>query len=535
MARKECRLISTGIQDQDLGVNDYAFKVRPKEELIYYNLISEINNLDSNVPAVSMRQQKKEYLPVTIKNLGNKFLSFIPEVILKYECIFEDSIFTKEKDDYSDVTYMKSSINYSYYDVENDCIFNAFLFSSHDDEKVLQSDDNLKQHLKYGNTIFYRNSYVETDYNHGYYFEKDRFQKYIDYSINILSSSSDAILTLERRGVKDSFKPQLDNLLNVEFKKFVQNIVDSLLKKDEDISASLLLIVYQAAKEQEYKANELRKKYKSKLENLKIGGYRNFNTEEEITYSAYQLTNKKLVFVRRYDKDKENTYSDLIKNGDPKFSGLIKETKKMLNLDARDAVNHPLNHRIKKHFIYKEQDTVYEVFMAEPYLKQDDKPYERDGFFKREQILEILCSDRRCILAWPDYEELQTYINSGLRIHGSGLEKQIEMQLDTRIRQEISMELKLNGYIANCSEIYLGRIVDSETYKTNLQYIQNERDIDNEIIAEKYNKFWGEILTLFEDDKFSDFVKVKAKEIEQSAGRGGFNNWRSTPGYYFTK
>lgn len=518
-----------------LGVNDYAFKVRPKEELIYYNLISEINNLDSNVPAVSMRQQKKEYLPVTIKNLGNKFLSFVPEVILKYECIFEDSIFTKEKDDYSDVTYMKSSINYSYYDVENDCIFNAFLFSSHDDEKVLQSDDNLKQHLKYGNTIFYRNSYVETDYNHGYYFEKDRFQKYIDYSINILSSSSDAILTLERRGVKDSFKPQLDNLLNVEFKKFVQNIVDSLLKKDEDISASLLLIVYQAAKEQEYKANELRKKYKSKLENLKVGGYRNFNTEEEITYSAYQLTNKKLVFVRRYDKDKENTYSDLIKNGDPKFSGLIKETKKMLNLDARDAVNHPLNHRIKKHFIYKEQDTAYEVFMAEPYLKQDDKPYERDGFFKREQILEILCSDRRCILAWPDYEELQTYINSGLRIHGSGLEKQIEMQLDTRIRQEISMELKLNGYIANCSEIYLGRIVDSETYKTNLQYIQNERDIDNEIIAEKYNKFWGEILTLFEDDKFSDFVKVKAKEIEQSAGRGGFNNWRSTPGYYFTK
>ena len=94
-----------------------------------------------------------------------------------------------------------------------------------------------------------------------------------------------------------------------------------------------------------------------------------------------------------------------------------------------------------------------------------------------------------------------------MRIHGSGLEKQIEMQLDTRIRQEISMELKLNGYIANCREIYLGRIVDSETYKTNLQYIQNERDIDNEIIAEKYNKFWGEILTLFEDDKFSDFCK----------------------------
>lgn len=516
--------------DQEyLGINDYAFKVRPKEELIYYNLVSEINNWDSNVPAVSMRQQKKEYIPVTIKNLENKIFSFIPEVILKYKCIFEDCIFTKAKDNYLDITYMKSSINYSYYDVENSCIFNAFLYSSHEDENVLQSDDNLKQYPKYGNTIFYRNSFVESNYNHGTYFGKDRFLKYIDYSINILSSSSDAILTLERRGVKDSFKPQLDNLLNVEFKQLIQYTVDSLLKRDNDISSSLLLIIYQAAKVQKYKSDELREKYKSKLKMLKIGGYRKFNTKKEVTFSAYQLTNKELVFVRKYN----NIYSNLIKNCDPKFSQIIKKNTTILDLDAPGAENHPLNHRIKTHFIYKIQDIIYEAFTAEPYLKQDDKSYERDGFFKREQILEMLFTNRRCILAWPGYEELQTYINLGLRIYGNILEKQVEMQLDSKIRREISMELQQKGYIANCRERYLDSIVDSETYKTNLKYIQNESEIDNEKIAKKYKKLWDEILTLFEDDKFSDFVKAKAEEW--SAERSGFNNSVDIEGFYFTK
>ena len=53
---------------EDLGINDFGFKVRPREELIYRSLVSEVNNLDSEIPAIKMQQQKEEYIPVIIEN-----------------------------------------------------------------------------------------------------------------------------------------------------------------------------------------------------------------------------------------------------------------------------------------------------------------------------------------------------------------------------------------------------------------------------------------------------------------------------------
>ena len=62
----------------------------------------------------------------------------------------------------------------------------------------------------------------------------------------------------------------------------------------------------------------------------------------------------------------------------------------LLNMRNNRDYDHPLNHKIKKQFIYNIDGILYEVCVAVPFLRQNDDPYERDSFFKLEQFLKFL-------------------------------------------------------------------------------------------------------------------------------------------------
>lgn len=504
---------------EDLGINDFGFKVRPREELIYYNLISEINNRPSGIPAIEMERQRKEYIPVIIENQEKDYWNYVPKDTLKYESLFEDKLFRKEG--YLEIACSYSSIDYHYFDREKYCIFSAFLCSIHDDRKKLRSKEKLKSYSNCGRTIFYKNSYIESGYDHGYESGMDRFDSYLDYSINLLSGDSEDILTLERKGIKEKFRPQLDDLIKREREIFIRYVVDALLTKHKNIKSSLLLIVYQAARGCGYKYQELSEEYKRELQELKIGGYQYFekeeNQEKEFCTTAYELITKELIFIRRYDEMNHEKYAGKVV--DSQFADVITSKEILLDMWKNGAYDHPLNHKIKKQFIYNMDGILYEVRVAVPYLRQNDDPYERDSFFKLEQFLVVLFANRRCIYAWPEYRELQTYVNLGLRNYGHGIEKQVEMQLDTEIRELMKTELLEYGYIENCCDRYLPLIVASETYQENLKYILAECENSTIDLERMYQEFWEDELILLEDERFKEVTKILIGKIENNVIR----------------
>ena len=518
---------------EDLSVNDYAFKVYPKEQLIYWDIISKVNNIHSAVPAIAARQERKEYIPVVVECLEEiEEIPAVPKRILEYTCLFKDDIFAQ--DDYRRIECKNSSILYEYYDIEYGCIFQAFLNPSYIEGEILRSIVQLADYYNYENIIFYRNSYVESGYRVGFDYERDSSYRCIDYSINLLSCNSEEILTLERKGVKDSFKSRLDNLISTEADKCIKYIVDYLIKTDVNISSSLLFVVYQAAKNLQYKDKLLSEKYKNGLKKLKIGGYRKFNVENtedidkmEVHFYAYDLINKKLYFARKCeDADIAPDAFDISKT--------VNENE-LLDLDAKSAFSHPINHKIKESFIYKVDGIPCEIFVAEPYRKQGDEPYERDIYFKRKQFLEIMFGNRRCIEAWPRYEALQTGINSGSRNHGTRVEKEIEMGISAEILEKMAAELNEKGYIADCCKRFLKPIEDSAKYKTNLQYILNESKKEEKSIIKKYKEFWKEELTLLEDNNLAAFTINEAKRLKDRVSHGGFISTEEPYGKYFVK
>ncbi len=516
---------------EDIGVNDYIYKVQPKEEIIYRSFISNINNVSIDVPPFILMEQKcKEYIPTKIKKEDVQLVTHMPQTILEYKNLFEDEVFQKEN--YLDITFENKGLRYKYYDVEKCCVFNVVLYTGHKEGQVLESTKELTSHYVFGNTIFYRNSFVKSDYEHRPKYATDRFYSYMDYSINLLSGSSDEILTLERKGIKDSFRRQLNELIDIEITKFICQTVDYLLEKEEEISESLLFMIYQEARQQEYKYQELSEKYINKFKGLKIAGYVNLKNIEK-TFSAYELMNKKLYLARKY-QDEETT--EVWNNLEPRLlGGKAIEEKELLDMNAKGSSLHPLNHRIKECFMYSLDKTLYEIYVAEPYLKQNHEPYERDDFLKRELFLQVLFGNRRCIPAWPDFRNLQTYINLRVSYHSSYLDMQVEMALDLTIKDEISNELQLNGYILDCTTRYLERIIKSETYNINMQYILNECEMCKESIRELYQKFWEEQLSLFEDERNSKLIKQQIKEIKERIRKDQLRIDREVYGGYFSK
>ena len=515
---------------EDLEINDFGFKVRPREEVIYRNLVSKVNNLDSVIPAIKMQQQKEEYIPVIIENQAKEFAEYVPQIILQYDSLFADKLFVKN--DYLEIICMESSISYRYFDREHCCIFNAFLCSNHDDKNKLSSREKLRSYSNYGRTIFYKNSYIESDFDHGYEFGRDRFHSYLDYSINLLSGNSEDILTLERRGIKEKFKSQLDDLIRQESEIFIKHVVDDLLTRHEIIKPSLLLIVYQEARGYGYRFQKLSEEYKKELQSLIIGGYQCFENEEnqknEFCPTAYELIDKELFFVRRYDEKDDVACTSKVT--DKKFTDIMKEPNViLLNMRNNRDYDHPLNHKIKKQFIYNINDILYEVCVAVPFLRQNNDPYERDSFFKLEQFLKFLFTNRRCIYAWPEYKNLQTYINLGIRKYGHTFEKQVEMQLNTEIQTLLKNELLERGYIVNCCDRYLSQIVESKDYQDNLKYILAEYNNSTGDLEEMYQKLWQDELKLLEDERFKEVTKIIIKNI----GNSGVPNSGDVFGGYF--
>ena len=237
------------------------------------------------------------------------------------------------------------------------------------------------------------------------------------------------------------------------------------------------------------------------------------------------------MFVRIYDKNDNSKYPDMEDEDNKKKKILENQYLKMDSLYA-----HSIDYKIINRYIKEIRGKLYEVIELEAYSRQDKNVYQMDSFFKHEEMLLVMFANRRCITTWRGYENLETFVNLGLSISGSGTAKQIEMQMNPQIRDQMRKELEEKGYIENCCEKYLDAITKSTEYNHNISYILNENE--NEVrdsLIEKYKSLWKEELKLLEDERFKKFTINEIKRIKKDIEAGRLQYYDVQFGGYFAK
>lgn len=497
----------------DLRINDFVYKVYPKEEIIYNSIIQKLDNVSTKRWIFAKRQQQTEYVPVIVNCLESEE----SKKILEYKCVFKERPFVDK--DFANISVLENRIEYMYYDKKRSCLFKAMLLCSGVD----------RYSLGYRNSVFYRNTFVEDEYAQGIEYGNDNFLRCIDYSINLMSYNSEKILNFDRNHVKDNYRLQLNELVRKEKEIMIGKVVPYLLKKKPELSDELAVEIYQAAR-QLGKGDELLNIYKNKLEEIEIGGYRNLDNKKK-SFKASELIGKTLFFVRIYDKNDNSKYPDMEDEDNKKKKILENQYLKMDSLYA-----HSIDYKIINRYIKEIRGKLYEVIELEAYSRQDKNVYQMDSFFKHEEMLLVMFANRRCITTWRGYENLETFVNLGLSISGSGTAKQIEMQMNPQIRDQMRKELEEKGYIENCCEKYLDAITKSTEYNHNISYILNENE--NEVrdsLIEKYKSLWKEELKLLEDERFKKFTINEIKRIKKDIEAGRLQYYDVQFGGYFAK
>lgn len=514
--------------------------------VILNKMLSEINNRKSDFPLAEYRKQKFEYVPVEVVNLERDGdYKYLPATIIQYDCMFLNSDFSE----HGHFKFDENGIEYKVFDKEKNCIFCVSMHTGY--EEVIKSCTKMRSNRKYNNSIFYRNSFVTDDYDHSYNFEKDRLSECIDYSINMLNDNADEMLTLGRNQIKENYKRKLSDLIDYEVKQFIKQVVDELLSKKYEIAPSLLLMIYQATKGNDYKYSDLQKQYSEIFDKLQIGGYIKFDEdcerkeEQEKKFKASELMGKQLYFIHEYSgvgqgkmqcgNFDKNIYEKMC---DGKFAALLEkeENEEFFHMEAEGSLHHPINHRLKKRFIYFRNEKLYEVRIAEPFLTQNDEVYEMDDFFKIQNLLEIIFVNRRCITTWAEFSNLQTFINWGLSRYGGIPERQIEVEMNEKIKEQIATELLSEGYVKECEKRFLYDVYSSKEFRDNLQYIINEHEgCDVRQLEEEYKCLWQNLLKLLEEERFSEYNKMQSAYLKEQSAKRYFGRSDEVFGHYFTR
>lgn len=498
----------------EYNVNDFIYNVKPHEEIIIEKMIYKLTNAKEWTSKFDRYKiQEYEYVPVTVKYAEMEDCDGFPNPILSYSSLFERNKFSLE----NRIVFTEDKILYNFFDVENNCIFNAILPNVMDDNPV-STPDFWKE---YENSLFYRNVFVKSHIRD----KNNKAIKNIDYKINVLSDNADDLLTLARDNVQEQHKAKLYRLIEIEIQQLYCNLIDYMLEKDNknyNISYFCLIWVYQMANIYNYKQIEFFNKFKKKIMQAEINGYTLFqdseqNSKENINVKKL-IKNDDIYFVYEIktsedisDKGNDNCNSkeETIENED-----YVKELKgkDLYLLDAGNKKQCLISHRIKKQFIYRNDGILYDIVVAQPFLRQDNYLYIRDDFVKVQEIMEFFFTNNiRCINAWPGYEEIHTYArHTGDSYIGN---KRMEIQLDGSIKNEIKEIMNSSGYVPNCKNLFLQGITSSNEYKTNLEYIINQnQNCEKEKIQEKYKALWEEILELLEKKEFGDYNKRLMKK-----------------------
>lgn len=529
------------ISQADLSVNDYYYETVPKYRLIYKALATERYNLvEEKAPVFRVRQQFCDYIPLTIT--GQVPIKYSepdendkPLKLVQYKSIFREV--PCNCTNHTKVSVSKGLIDYCTFDAKNACMFHGCVELSEND-KHTYGKDGLKPIYKYGKAIFYRNVFVKDGFGELDNHRKGRLLSLVDYNINLMSDKADKILNLGRNDIRETYRKDLYDLVEIEIEKMMTAVIDYLMSDECELSTvgDIVFILYQISREIDYKSDDIWKKYNDILTKIKIDSYfpviltdiKESGEKAEdavtnsITFSIEDLQKKEICFLapmeNRYNNIPDSCFEELDKTGE------------YYQLHPKNASMHIVDHKLEKEFIAILDGKKYHAYITTPFMNKKSEVVELDDFLKYDEIFNVVCGTLRCVHASSsEYEILCTPVfSSKIAQFGPYSDFLVEMEMDEAIKNKLSEELLRMGFIKDCEKRYLKEIAASKKYKEHIAYICTYQkflgaSVSKQEVEVRYRDFVAGMLKLLENEEMADYVHTSNLDAMKDA------LWRSNP------
>lgn len=499
------------LTQEDIHCATYYYRRNDIARTIADLLYSKYQNQeDSFAPISRMIKEEYEYVPVRI-TISKPRLWDNKDMIV-YKPIFSNfKDTTKIKDSICDTVFLNTDYN---------CIFYSRIGLKKQDQYGSLSDS-IEYSGKYGNVVFYRNRYVSNTVLEKHYYNNTPLFPYLDWKINILDSTSDEVLELNRNNLKESYLVHFYNMILDCFKKSIKSIIDKIL--DENITydiGDVIILLLQFANEYSYRTEDIIKKYKEKLKVIHIDNYYVYGTDNPKIFDALSLYQKQLYFV--------------IKDyGEIELSGLkVAEEKELYDLNKSNKV-HILNHKINSIAMYSKNGHLLKIAQCSPYncIKSNNESMSFDENVILEQTVRMIMFNHRGIPSFHEYEQLGTPITdyySSFSHNTFNASKIIELPFEEYL-PEMKKAICSSYYIKDAIKIYYDRIIKSNIYISNIDYIAEINKSKKEDIEMSYQKLIAEILKLLE--KKQELIKIFVSQFKEESNKSLFGESRQSEEY----
>lgn len=492
---------SKKLELEDLSCAEYFYKTERKEIFILQKINELYSNMLQGVPPIySMEKQESDYVPANISIMN-------PIDKSKVEMINFSTIFTKNMDY---INIGKSDVQCCEF-IYKRCCQIYFNFGLKNNEEHKYGDVRKVSQTKYGNTVFYRNVFVSYKIIEQFFTSNRALYPYLDFRINLLTEDADLVLELNRNAIKESYENKFIQTIKESTKEVIKHIIDKLDNEKSDCDVGdWIFIFYQFSRQIEYKHDIIKTKFKAVLDNIYFNNYYSWTTKKENEYSFNELTDNHLYLVL------EEICIEDIKQGEyPKLDDKEKycvclEQEKNTKSDV-----HILNHRVEKMFVARLGEKLIKVLEVIPFECSNNSIIcHKDDLFILEDIINMFMEESRCMNSIKEFEILITPLKSksGLVKYGwIECESMIEMPFERDMIIEMKQEMLNSGYIQNANDKYFHKVISSDKFAKNIEYIQKYNNEDRCMIKEKYQELINKVLELLSD---YNYIKHNFKCIE---------------------
>lgn len=225
------------LSENDLHCSYYYVKRNDMSRAIVQKIYSSFQNVESLFNSNSFKEEKFDYIPITF-NI-NQSKKWNEKTFLKLDSIFNEI----NESPYLQYTSSDNSISINCFVEEYNSIFNCELTIEKKQGKDSYSSlfDNVRHGRKYTNVFFYRNRYIDERIFDSHLFCNAPIFQYFDWKINLLSSTSDKVLELNRNHLRSDFLDDSYSIVYHNIRWAITKIIDRIILAQNKKNMAILL------------------------------------------------------------------------------------------------------------------------------------------------------------------------------------------------------------------------------------------------------------------------------------------------------
>lgn len=508
--RVSFRIERKKLQANDIGCSDYYFStdkyVLPLLEIIR----GMYGNMNLSRPVDLFRQEKYDYIPVVLEETWN-------EIPVKDKRIFcqRDTLALELNEPSIGVADGRMSVEtfvldtgcYIWCDILLEPEYRGGDQENGKDDHLYRTVQHL-HHMRYGNSVFFRNIYVRYDASSRIFPSKSIIPAFIDWRINLLSDDADKVLSISRDRLQDNYRGLFRDKLENSIQKTMKKGIDYLLAQRNPEIKDTILLFYEAAIQYGYCVEQLQKLYSDVLKNIHIGGYYIHDTKQERKFTPLELRRKTMCFfIANISLEHLSSASkDLLE----KEAEDISERECYDNKPEALFAEHILSHCPIRYFVGRQNDKfslLVEAIPLEIYRPNEFAIEIKSMFLFRYAVLSSFRKRYRGFYVLRGYEKLGVSLDWDFSNLEDGLLHRQEYFINLPIEevaQELIAALHENGYVANAELRFFDRIKKSDAFLHGVDYVCSRNRAHREEIVEMYEQLIQKILVLLADSNYKE-------------------------------